>query len=152
MVHLRALRAGGLLCCLGFWASLCGVRRMLARRFVIGAGMRCRVFFLNKTTKYYLFLGFRWGGEGARAAEIRSTPLDIRPNLIREFLGVSRSRPINNGIAQPNPTSGLNRKIKSTLRCWSVLGRFPAKRGPRTPLNGPGSKNDAERAYNQPRK
>ena len=48
------------------------------------------------------------------------------------------------------PTSGLTRKLKSKLKCWSVFGRFPATLGPRTPLNGPGSKTGAERAYNQP--
>ena len=49
-------------------------------------------------------------------------------------------------------TSGLNRKLKSRLKFWPVFGRFPAKLGPRTPLNGPGSKNGAERTYNQPRR
>ncbi len=48
-------------------------------------------------------------------------------------------------------TSGLDRKLKYRLKFWSVFGRFPAKLGPKTPLNGPGSKHGAERTYNQPR-
>ncbi len=49
-------------------------------------------------------------------------------------------------------TSGLNRKLKYRLKCWWLFGRFPAKLGPKTPLNGSGSKNGAERTYNQPRR
>ena len=49
-------------------------------------------------------------------------------------------------------TSGLNRKLKSRLKFWSVFGRFPAKLGPRTPLNGSGLKNGAEGTYNEPRR
>ncbi len=45
-------------------------------------------------------------------------------------------------------TSGLNRKLKYR----SVFGSFPAKLGPRTPLNGSGSKNGAERTHNQLRR
>ncbi len=48
--------------------------------------------------------------------------------------------------------SGLNRKLKYRLKLWSVFGLLPAKLGPRTPLNGPGSKNGAERTDNQPRR
>ncbi len=49
-------------------------------------------------------------------------------------------------------TSGLNRKLKYKLKCWSVFGRFPAKLGPRTPSDGSGSKKGAERTYDQPRR
>ena len=44
-------------------------------------------------------------------------------------------------------TNGLNRKLISRLKFWSVLIRFPAKHGPRTPPDGSGSKNGAERTY-----
>ncbi len=37
------------------------------------------------------------------------------------------------------PTGGLNRKLKYSLNLWSFLGRFPAKLGPKTPPDGPGS-------------
>ncbi len=42
-------------------------------------------------------------------------------------------------------TSGLNRKLKYKSKFWSVLGRFPAKLGPKTPPDGSGSENGAER-------
>ncbi len=41
--------------------------------------------------------------------------------------------------------SGLNMKLKSRLKFWSVLGRFPAKLGPKTSPDGSGSENGAER-------
>ncbi len=39
----------------------------------------------------------------------------------------------------------LIRKPKYRLKFWWVFGRFPAKLGPKTPLNGPGSKNGVKR-------
>jgi hypothetical protein len=39
-----------------------------------------------------------------------------------------------------------------TYNFVSVLGRFPAKLGPGTPLNKSGSKNGAERTSNQPQR
>ncbi len=54
------------------------------------------------------------------------------------------------GVAQL--TSGLDRKLKSRLKFWSVLGRFPAQLGPKTPPDGSGSKNGAERTQNPPMK
>ncbi len=50
------------------------------------------------------------------------------------------------------PPSGLNWKLKSRLKFLVALGRFPAKLGPRTPVNGSGSKNGAELTYNQLRR
>ena len=44
------------------------------------------------------------------------------------------------------------RKLTSIFWFWSVLGRFSAKLGPKTPLNGSGSKNGVERTQNQPRR
>ncbi len=59
---------------------------------------------------------------------------------------------------QPYPTLRITiqtrpyiRKVK-ILICVLVLGRFPAKLSPKTPLNGPGSNNDVERTQNQPRR
>ncbi len=49
-------------------------------------------------------------------------------------------------------TGGLNKKLKYRLKFWWVFGRFPAKLGPRSPLNGPGSKKCAERTYIPPRR
>ncbi len=51
-------------------------------------------------------------------------------------------------INTQNLTIGLDRKLKYKLKFWSVLGRFPAKLGPRTPPDGSGSKNGAERTHN----
>ncbi len=43
-------------------------------------------------------------------------------------------------------SSGLNRKLKYRLKFWFVLDRFPAKLGPKTPLNGSGPKHGSDRA------
>ena len=42
------------------------------------------------------------------------------------------------------------KKLKYQFEFWPVLDSFPTKLGPKTPLNGSGSKNNAERTYNQP--
>ncbi len=47
--------------------------------------------------------------------------------------------------AEPNPTSCLNRKLKYRLKFASVFDLFPAKLCPRSPPDGSGSKNGAER-------
>ncbi len=73
--------------------------------------------------------------------------LSFRPGPPRS----PQNRPEMPELAAPDPenpdpglTSGLNKKIKYRLKCWSVFGRFPAKLGPRTPPDGSGSKNGAE--------
>ncbi len=67
----------------------------------------------------------------ARAAPINDRPLFI----VIKFIGVIVTL----------LTSGLNRILKYRLKFWSVFERFPAKLGPRTSLNGSGSKHGAER-------
>ncbi len=46
----------------------------------------------------------------------------------------------------------LNKKLKYRLKRWSVFSRFPANLGPKTPPDGSGSKDGAERTYNRPRR
>ena len=49
------------------------------------------------------------------------------------------------GGVQQLLASGLARKLKYRLNCWSIFGRFPAKVGPRIPPDGSGSKKGAKR-------
>ncbi len=73
-----------------------------------------------------------------------TSPCPRRPCRQRRAVWLRWGRPAGTGTGTI-PTSGLNRKLKYRLKCWSVFGRFPAKLGPRISLNGSGSENGAKR-------
>ncbi len=85
--------------------------------------------------------------DGGKAEHGRTGP-DTRQVKVRGPIPWPWPIPFKRSVGPDMLTSGLTRKLASKFKFWSVFGRFPAKLGPRTPLNRSGSTNGEERTSN----